>query len=313
MGTIVLIVVSTFVFTVWPLKKVATWLGAEKDSYGAVIFALFLSFVLCILAAILSIPLAFLGVPGFIVIGIIFLFAIGTAYSKALGTPFWNGVGIAVFAGIFGATLQLLFALIFGVTMFPEQYEGEVSIAVIEEAGEDVCRCGTDQACMKEKMELFGQMMQADDVQSFSEKDNASLQKITTRAFTCMMKPSAYKAPKKKKKRKKKIVEETYSTDSAGSSETVDSSATVTIPPPVEVAPPPTVKKIVYAWRQASLDEFPNLLGKNIKILTTSDLERNGVLESYSGGDAIVKKSKSISYTVPRSKIKSVQVYDEAR
>lgn len=185
MSTIILII-SIFLFTIWPIKKVATWLGAERNSYGAVIVALLLSFVLLFLAFILAIPLAFLGIPGYIIIVIMFIFAIGTAYSKALITPFWNGVGIAIFATIFGVVLQLLAEMIFSVSLISKGYEGEVSAIVIEDAAEEVCKCGTDSVCMEEKMEIFTQIVRATKAKTFSDKDTQDMQKSAARAFKCM-------------------------------------------------------------------------------------------------------------------------------
>jgi hypothetical protein len=117
MTILIFVVLATFVFTIWPLKKAAEWIGAGKTGYGSVIYALVLLFLVSILFVFLIIPFAFAGTAGLIAFIVLGIYITGKVYSVVLETSFWGGIAIAVVAGIIGTILNLIFVLIFGISL----------------------------------------------------------------------------------------------------------------------------------------------------------------------------------------------------
>jgi hypothetical protein len=117
MTILIFVVLATFLFTIWPLKKAAEWIGAEKTGYGSVIYALILLFLVSILYVFLIVPFAFAGTAGLIAFIVLGIYITGKVYSVVLETSFWGGIAIAVVAGIIGTILNLIFVLIFGISL----------------------------------------------------------------------------------------------------------------------------------------------------------------------------------------------------
>jgi hypothetical protein len=291
-------VLATFVFTLWPIKKVAGWMGAEKDSYGAVIFALFLSFVLLILAGVASVLLSAFGSFGLVVLAIIFMFAIAFAFSKALVTTYLQGFGIAVFGVILGTVMMIVAMFVLGAGFYLTPYSGEVSVVAFEKASEDVCKCGTDDSCLKLKMIAQARLSIALKDMTFSIEDTSSIQRSNERAQACVAKPANYVAPKNKKTTNYGAAEILGSVQGSN-----QSAATKTVTEPV--------KQLVYAWKTTSAEELPKLIGRNVKIVTTEGLDRSGTVEKIEGEVVFVKKSKHFAYSFSRDTIESIQVYEQ--
>ena len=274
-------------------------MGAERDGYGAVIFALFLSFILMILGFLVSIPLASMGISGLILIGLIFFLAIGFAFAKALATPILKGLGIATLGMILGGIMQTVIMFALGAGFFMMPYDGEISVAALEEVSEEVCKCGRDEGCLEEKLITLARITVAAKDMPFTEKETQSIQESTSRAQACATEPTDYVAPKKKK---------TSSYSASDISSTGQGSSQLKL---TETDPKPL--KPVYTWRKASVDELPGLVGKSVKIITIEGLDRSGKIENIEGEDVFVKKSKNFSYSVHQNMIKSIEVYEQAK
>lgn len=291
---IALTIISTLLL-IWPIKKVATWMGAGKDSYGAVVFALILSFVLSLIAALISIPLASLGILGFVIIGIIFILANAYAFSKALATSLLKGFGIVLIGSLLGSIIMAVFVFVFGVGMVYLPYNDEVSAAAFESISEEVCKCGTDESCLEERMISLARLAIAAQDVNFDADESSRIQRSTERAQLCMVEPEEYVAP------------ESRASSSLSTAEILGEEATNKQP---EVVAEP-VKKAVYAWRKSSVEALPQLTGRHVKITTTEDLDRSGKIEKIEDDNVYVMKSKNVSYTVPVHMIKIIEVYEQ--
>jgi hypothetical protein len=324
MLNIIIIIVVTFAFTIWPIKKAAEWLGAEKTSYGSVIFALVLTFIFGIGGVLLSIPLAFAGIAGWILIVVLMFFLTGKAYSIALQTPFWNGIGIAIVAAVIGALLQVIFSLVFGISIFPSQdkYEGEVTLAVIEDAAENICKCGIDSLCLQQSLEEWARVMEAGKDKDFSDKERKTISIYYKRAMTCWQNPKEYVPPKKKKSKKKVTKEPIPETPepNAQNNATVEKNEKVPLSEATETSPKtksiatkeesaPPEPKPVYGWKDADLNNLQQLINKNVQVETTRGSVRKGRLTEINDGVITIQKSRSLSYPVPISEIKKMKVY----
>jgi len=185
MGNLILALGIVFVFTIWPTKKAAEWIGAGKTSYGSVIFAIILMIVFGIIGSLLSLPLAFAGTAGLAGIVIIMFFLTGKAYSIALDTTFWKGISIAFVAAIIGTIMQLILLPLFGVSLQPEKYEGEVTVEVIGQAADAMCNCGSDAACADEAVKEWTMIMAAGKEKQFTGEEQKKIGKHYKKLMKC--------------------------------------------------------------------------------------------------------------------------------
>lgn len=273
-------------------------MGAEKDGYGAVVFAIILSYVLLIVAALLSIPLKSFGISGLVALAIVAFIAIAYAFSKVLVTTFLQGFGIAIFGVILGTIMAIVFTFVLGAGIYLMPYNDEVSVAAFEEVNEEICKCGTDVSCMEGNILALARLTIAMKDITLNAEETNSVQQSSARGQACMDEPADYVATNKKN----------ASTFSASEFLAEGQGSNLSAEPETATAP---VKKVVYAWRKANVEELPNLLGQHVKIVTTEDLDRNGKIENIDEEYLYVKKSANLSYSVPRNKIKTIDVYEQ--
>jgi len=305
----ILFALITFVFVLWPTKKAAEWFEAENTGYGSVIMELLLSMVLVVIAAFAAIPLAFLGIGGYILIVVMMFYAVGYAYSKMLGTSIGRGIGISLVAGIIGGIMQFVLSLIFGVSMFGKEFDGELSWETLEESSDVVCQCGTDQACLEEKFEEFSLMLNAASEQGM---DQERLGKIAEPTFMCVLNPKPYKPRRKPASTAVTIPDPVPAPAQEPVQEepAVVEEKTITRLQPVQ--PEADTTPAEFAWRSATVEELPALIDKEVKIETLQGMVREGVLTGIDEFGARIRKSRNLSFSVPLDQVKSIQVYDQA-